>query len=399
MVTTLSFSSDPLTAPLSPRRSAPRPHARTGSARCGVLPADTGAATQAPPAQQYPGRSTGPAVPGPAVPAAAVPDPEQQYPPAQQYRPDQYSAAPAQQYSPPPVPQYSAPEAQQYSAPPVPQYPAPAAQQYSAPPAQQYSAPLAQQYSAPPAQQYSAPPAQQYSAPPAQQYSAPPAQRYSAPPAQQYSAPPAQQHSAPPSQHSQPAANGTGPEQSPTWDVPSLRLVTPHPHGDPSDRDLPGPPALRVIDGGGEGRSGERSKPSDDDLLIFSRTIQLGLVHPWPTSVSVPEEPPNWGQPGRRRLARGGAAVPTRRSAPRPRPACPAACRRRTWCPARPSRRRGSCASCVTPAEHRRAHRRATSAAGGAGQEIGGFAVGQRDRAAWEFNREQRARQRRGRLS
>ena len=27
------------------------------------------------------------------------------------------------------------------------------------------------------------------------------------------------------------------------------------------------------------------------------------------------------------------------------------------------------------------------------GQEIGGFAVGQRDRAAWEFNREQRARE------
>src|SRR5690606_1118259 len=27
------------------------------------------------------------------------------------------------------------------------------------------------------------------------------------------------------------------------------------------------------------------------------------------------------------------------------------------------------------------------------GQEVGGFAVGHRDRAAWEFNREQRARQ------
>ncbi|MDT5027423.1 MAG: hypothetical protein QOE61_3849, partial [Micromonosporaceae bacterium] len=27
------------------------------------------------------------------------------------------------------------------------------------------------------------------------------------------------------------------------------------------------------------------------------------------------------------------------------------------------------------------------------GQEIGGYAVGQRDRAAWEFNREQRARE------
>jgi hypothetical protein len=33
------------------------------------------------------------------------------------------------------------------------------------------------------------------------------------------------------------------------------------------------------------------------------------------------------------------------------------------------------------------------------GQEVGGFAVGQRDRAAWEFNREQRARQGAARLS
>jgi hypothetical protein len=33
------------------------------------------------------------------------------------------------------------------------------------------------------------------------------------------------------------------------------------------------------------------------------------------------------------------------------------------------------------------------------GQEIGGFAVGQRDRAAWEFNREQRAKQGAARLS
>jgi hypothetical protein len=33
------------------------------------------------------------------------------------------------------------------------------------------------------------------------------------------------------------------------------------------------------------------------------------------------------------------------------------------------------------------------------GQEVGGFAVGQRDRAAWEFNREQRARQGASRLS
>jgi hypothetical protein len=33
------------------------------------------------------------------------------------------------------------------------------------------------------------------------------------------------------------------------------------------------------------------------------------------------------------------------------------------------------------------------------GQEVGGFAVGQRDRGAWEFNREQRARQGAARLS
>ena len=184
------------------------------------------------------------------------------------------------------------------------------------------------------------------------------------------------------------------------WSSPPARRPGPayqrtrSPRRRPADRPLPAPPALRVIDGGrqsapprpvGRGR-GHRSA----DLL--ADPVQLGLVPHERRDRDLARAAALGRPPGRRGLAGRRAAVPACPSARTPGPACPAACRGQPRARLRSARRAASCASCAT----RRASPstpRATSAGGSAGRRSAASPVGQRDRAAWEFNREQRARE------
>jgi hypothetical protein len=132
----------------------------------------------------------------------------------------------------------------------------------------------------------------------------------------------------------------------------------------------------------------------DDDLLIFSDISSAWFNF----DGSVPTaEPLNWGS-----LADDGWRAAEQLASPAVGPETTAGLPRRVpqanlvpgsaQAPARPVRIVRDPKSIADHTEgYFRGWRR--------GQEVGGFAVGQRDRAAWEFNREQRARQGAARLS
>jgi hypothetical protein len=258
-----------------------------------------------------------------------------------------------------PLPNHSAPPAS-YSSPPA---------SFSAPPAS-YSAPPAS-YSAPPAS-YSAPPAS-YSAPPAS-YSAPPAS-YSAPvpsqspPPASYSTP-APPQSAPPSYSVPPSHSAPSPSYAPP-EVPSWQRSA------PADDPLTG--ALRP------------SANDDGDLLIFSDLPEPSAWFTQMDEMLSAAEPPSWGHradDGWRaagNLINPSKGADTRAGLPRRVPQAnlvPGAVQP----PANTLRIVRDAGSIARHTEgYFRGWRR--------GQEIGGFAVGQRDRAAWEFNRDERARE------
>jgi hypothetical protein len=166
----------------------------------------------------------------------------------------------------------------------------------------------------------------------------------------------------------------------------SLRLV-PGSAPDPLTDPLPAPgapPVLRVIDGG---REPVADQPADDDLLIFSQANSA-----WFTNIDDIDlsEPPSWGHEaddGWR--AAGQVASPsmgdeTNAGLPRRVPQANLV----------PGSAPGPERSLriVRDAQSIAAHTDGYFRGWRRGQEIGGFAVGQRDRAAWEFNREQRQR-------
>jgi hypothetical protein len=171
-----------------------------------------------------------------------------------------------------------------------------------------------------------------------------------------------------------------------TGQQPRLRLVESPPFADPTPH-----PALRVIDGGRQGGSAN----TDDDLLIFS-----DMQSAWFTNIdleSPPAEPLNWGG-----LADDGWRAAEQLAQPTVGPETTAGLPRRVpqanLVPgsAQPPRRE---LRIVRDAKSIAAHTEGYFRGWRRGQEVGGFAVGQRDRAAWEFNREQRARQGAARLS
>ncbi len=167
---------------------------------------------------------------------------------------------------------------------------------------------------------------------------------------------------------------------------PSLRLVD-SAHSDPLTDPFPdrmAPPVLRVIDGGRQPDAGHR--PPDDDLLIFSQTA-------WFTQVdeSVVDDTASWG-----RLADEGWRAAGQSAHPAVGADTMAGLPRRVpqanLVPgsAQPPPRQ---LRIVRDAQSIAAHTEGYFRGWRRGQEIGGFAVGQRDRAAWEFNRDQRARE------
>lgn len=194
--------------------------------------------------------------------------------------------------------------------------------------------------------------------------------------------------------HSPAAAPGS-PATPPTgWQAPGppppspLRLVE-NSFADPLTDPLPNqgpPPVLRVIDGGREAGAGQQ--PRDDDLLIFSQTSSA-----WFTKiddVDIADAPPTWGHladegwRAAEQVARPAVGAETMAGLPRRVPQAnlvPGS--------AQPSER---ALRIVRDARSIAAHTDGYFRGWRRGQEIGGFAVGQRDRAAWEFNREQRLR-------
>ena len=149
-------------------------------------------------------------------------------------------------------------------------------------------------------------------------------------------------------------------------------------------------PRIRVNDP----EPGTNGQPADDDLLIFSETHSA-----WFTNVDLetpPAEPLNWGglDEGWRaaeQLSQPAVGPETNAGLPRRVP-------RANLVPGTaesPQRQ----VRIVRDAKSIAAHTDGYFRGWRRGQEVGGFAVGQRDRAAWEFNREQRARQGATRLS
>ncbi len=130
----------------------------------------------------------------------------------------------------------------------------------------------------------------------------------------------------------------------------------------------------------------------DDDLLIFSQANSV-----WFTNTDEPAASTNWAGPSddgwraAEQLTQPKVGADTTAGLPRRVPAAnlvPGSA-----APAPPPAR------IVRDARSIAAHTEGYFRGWRRGQEVGGFAVGQRDRAAWEFNREQRARQGAARLS
>ncbi|GAA1827990.1 hypothetical protein GCM10009682_53950 [Luedemannella flava] len=205
-------------------------------------------------------------------------------------------------------------------------------------------------------------------------------------------------------------------------DPPVLRLVdspdygetpTPDPLTDPLQTDSTGemrfgPPQLRVIDnngsrtaGGGRSRrtSQERMAPinsapagaeADGDLLIFSQTRSAWFTH------LDEDEPREAEQLAWTSVADEGWRAAEQASRPAVGDETMAGLPRRVpqanlvpGSPATQSRPLRIVRDAASIAEHTTGYFRGWRR----GQEIGGFAVGQRDRGAWDFNREQRSRE------
>jgi hypothetical protein len=171
-----------------------------------------------------------------------------------------------------------------------------------------------------------------------------------------------------------------------------LRLVESSvrdPLTDPLTDPLPqrgAPPVLRVIDGGREAVAPEQ--PRDDDLLIFSQASSA-----WFTQIDdfdLTPEPPSWGRladdgwRAAEQVARPSVGADTTAGLPRRVPQA-------NLVPGSPHASERQL-RIVRDAHSIAAHTDGYFRGWRRGQEIGGFAVGQRDRAAWEFNREQRLR-------
>jgi len=173
------------------------------------------------------------------------------------------------------------------------------------------------------------------------------------------------------------------------WRPSPLRVVQ-NSDSDPLTGPLPttgSHPAVRVDDGGRESDGAESS--GDDDLLIFSQTSSA-----WFTKFDedvVKDEPLNWGS-----LADEGWKAAEQVARPTVGDETPAGLPRRVpkanlvpgsaQAPQRTLR-------IVRDARSIAAHTDGYFRGWRRGQEVNGFAVGQRDRAAWEFNREQRQRE------
>ncbi len=188
-----------------------------------------------------------------------------------------------------------------------------------------------------------------------------------------------------------PPADGAPSQLASPWlagdmptEPPSLRLVESPPSGPSAGPDRLAPPVLRVIDGGRQPDAVDR--PVDDDLLIFSQTHTA-----WFTEIDeqgLADDALGWGRladDGWRaagQSARPAVGAETRAGLPRRVPQAnlvPGS--------AQPPPRQ---LRIVRDAESIAAHTEGYFRGWRRGQEIGGFAVGQRDRAAWEFNRDQR---------
>jgi hypothetical protein len=172
-------------------------------------------------------------------------------------------------------------------------------------------------------------------------------------------------------------------------DPPPLRLVD-TPRGDPLTDPISDRPSLRLIDGGGPASPAQRSNVEDTDLLIFAQT-QSSAWFTMADEAAAAAEEPSWGRladegwRAAEQLSRPAVGVETRAGLPRRVPQAnlvPGSAAE----PQRPLR-------IVRDAQSIAAHTSGYFRGWQRGQEIGGYAVGQRDRAAWEFNREQRARE------
>ena len=197
----------------------------------------------------------------------------------------------------------------------------------------------------------------------------------------------------------------------PPPEPPSLRLVEPpppapappsvgngHGFGDPLTDPLPGrhsAPALRVIDGGRQAPltpPRHPAAPEDNDLLIFSQTQSNSAWFLMNDDTLASPEPPRWGDRvadegwrAAEQLSRPSVGADTRAGLPRRVPTAnlvPGSVHPQ-------SRQLRIVRDPESIAEHTSGYFRGWKR----GQEIGGFPVGQRDRAAWEFNREQRERE------
>ena len=150
------------------------------------------------------------------------------------------------------------------------------------------------------------------------------------------------------------------------------------------------PPALRVIDGGRHTEA-PAPGPEDTDLLIFSQTQSNSAWFILADADAPEEETPTWGRladegwRAAEQLSRPAVGADTTAGLPRRVPQAnlvPGSAEE-------PPRQLRIVRDPQSIATHTSGYFRGWQR----GQEIGGYAVGQRDRAAWEFNREQRARE------
>jgi hypothetical protein len=194
------------------------------------------------------------------------------------------------------------------------------------------------------------------------------------------------------SQYSDSQYPGSPYSESQYGQTPGLRLVdTPaDPLTDPMMTPVT-PPALRVIDGGRRADPTSNPVTEDTDLLIFSQTQSNSAWFILADADAPEEEAPTWGH-----LADEGWRAAEQLATPQVGTATPAGLPRRV------PQANLVPGSTQEPPQQLRIVRDPQSIAAHTsgyfrgwqrGQEIGGYAVGQRDRAAWEFNREQRARE------